>query len=72
MSAYRKYYSSYCVERSTDGKIFNRTSKVPNVYLDYKENKEKNIISINDSIKSKEAILYYRIKGVNFFKDKRF
>jgi hypothetical protein len=67
VSNYRKYYSAYYVERSTDGKIFNRTSKVPYVYLDYKENKEKNIISINDSIKSKEAILYYRIKGVNFF-----
>lgn len=67
MIAYRKYYSAYYVERSTDGKIFNRTSNVPFVYLDYKENKEKNIISIDDSIKSKEPTFYYRIKGVNFF-----
>lgn len=67
VSFYKNAYSAYYIEKSIDNKIFAKTSSVPYVYLDYKENKEKNILSIDDSVKSNAPICYYRIKGVNFF-----
>ncbi len=67
VSAYKKAYSAYFVEKSADNTIFYKTSVVPYVYLEYEQMKEKNILTIDDSVQFNEPTVYYRIKGVNIF-----
>jgi fibronectin type 3 domain-containing protein len=62
-------YTTYEVERSSDGKSFKKTHESPIVNL-VKEDKEKYRFYWVDSLPYNDSYFYYRIRGVNSFGEK--
>lgn len=66
-SILKNYYNNYFIEKSTDGKTYNRLSDLPVTNLNNKEDKPSNRMYFIDSLKDNEANYYYQIRGVSPF-----
>jgi fibronectin type 3 domain-containing protein len=62
-------YVSYFVEKSLDGKIFNRLTKLPLANMNAHEGKPSNRMFYIDSLKNNSLITHYRIIGVTSFSE---
>lgn len=65
---YNQYYSAYYIERSSDGKTYERLTEEPYINAlsaDFKGNKE--IIIFTDSVPKNYKPYYYRFIGLNSF-----
>lgn len=66
-SILKDYYNNYFIEKSTDGKTYNRLSELPVTNLNNKDNKPSNRMYFIDSLKDNTTTYYYRIRGVSAF-----
>jgi uncharacterized protein len=62
---HRGVYSSYYIEKSTDGKSFKKLSDLPFVYMNEQLDDEK--ASLVDSLENNTQKYYYRIMGISPF-----
>jgi fibronectin type 3 domain-containing protein len=60
-------YSSYFVERSTDGTHFSKVSDLPTTTVGEKENELTGSMFYSDSLPDNDQIVYYRVRGINCF-----
>lgn len=65
---HKEIYTAYYIERSTDGKIFNRISDLPYVHMT--EDASSTEVHYIDSLTNNQSKVYYRIKGVTPFAEK--
>ncbi len=63
----KDYYNNYFIEKSADGKIYNRLSDLPVTNLNNKDNKPSNRMYFIDSLKDNTTTYYYRVRGVSAF-----
>jgi fibronectin type 3 domain-containing protein len=66
-SLLKSYYSSWIVEKSADGKNYQRLSAVPVTNFNEKEKKASPRMYLMDSLGNNTTIYYYRIKGISAF-----
>ncbi len=61
-------FSGFIIEKSSDGKIFNRVNRLP--FVGFKTGKDKNKpLEFNDSVSQDYKNYYYRVTGINAFGD---
>ncbi|HPI00428.1 MAG TPA: hypothetical protein PK772_08860, partial [Chitinophagaceae bacterium] len=66
-SILKNYYNNYFIEKSTDGKTYNRLSDLPVTNLNDKTDKPSNRMYFIDSLKNNDIVYHYRIIGVSPF-----
>lgn len=65
ITLHRGIYTSYVIERSSDGKIFNPLNDIP--YVNTSEKKNPEFSFYVDSLSENNVTYYYRIRGVTPF-----
>lgn len=68
-SLLKNYYSSWIVERSTDGKTFERATALPVTNFNEKKKRASPRMYFIDSLKDNNTIYYYRIRGISAFNE---
>jgi fibronectin type 3 domain-containing protein len=63
------FYSGYFIEKSLDGKTYNRINKIPITPVTTKDDGGSLYILKNDSLASNDQEVYYRIYGITPFGD---
>lgn len=66
---FNQFYTSYTVERSTDGQNYEETNALPFVGMDKNANLNDRMLMI-DSLQENDQVYYYRVRGKTIFEEK--